>query len=50
MGERELNEIQNMNDEDLIRLYHSIEEHMNYLDEHIIHVSEEGGDVSNESL
>ena len=48
MGDKEVIEIKNLENESLIDLFHLVEKHLQYLDENIIEISEEGGDVSNE--
>ncbi len=49
MGEKELLEIKNLTDDDLLSIYQMIVDHMNYLNSSIIDTSvDEGGETTDE--
>jgi len=50
MDEKDLNEIQNLGDDDLLILYQKVVEHINYLNSSLIDTSAdlEGGEIENE--
>jgi len=49
MGDKEVLEIHNLDDDDLLAVYKMVEEHIQYLNQSIIDTTiDEGGEVTNE--